>query len=152
LGPQSAPLTVTVSAPDRARRVLVVAPAESGQRVNLHPVGAAKNAVGFPGTGTDASLAYTVPAGTQMTGAQTTRERLARDNGMRLPRPSVPLPDQAAFGGGNAASGGLGFYFFGAAALIALFVAVMPGMAWALVTPARPGAAQPFLSLLERPG
>ena len=71
---------------------------------------------------------------------------------MRLPRPSVPLPGQAAFGGGDAAGGGLGFFFFGAAALVALLVVVMPGMAWALVTRARPAAAQPFLSVLERPG
>ena len=71
---------------------------------------------------------------------------------MRLPRPSVPLPGQAAFGGGDAASGGVGFFFFGVAALVALLVVVMPGMAWALVTRSRPAAAQPFLSVLERPG
>jgi hypothetical protein len=69
-----------------------------------------------------------------------------------VPRPSVPLPGQAAFGGGDAASGGLGLFFFGAAALIAMLIVVAPGMTWALVSPTQPAAAQPFLSLLERPG
>ena len=122
--------------------------------MNLQPVGPAHDAVSFPGTsvGPTTAPANTLLAGTQPTAAQKTTARLARERGMRLPRPSVPLPGQAAFGGGDAASGGVGFFFFGVAALVALLVVVMPGMAWALVTRSRPAAAQPFLSVLERPG
>jgi hypothetical protein len=122
--------------------------------MGLQPVEAATSAVGFAGTSVAPTTApaNTLLAGTQTAGAQKTTERPARESGVRPPRPSVPLPGQAAFGGGDAAGGGPGFFFFGAAALVALLVVGMPGMAWALVTRARPAAAQPFLSLLERPG
>jgi hypothetical protein len=151
--PESAPVAVAPLAPDRIRNVLVAAPAGPGQRMNLPPVGATNGAVRFAGTTTDAARApHTLLARTHTTGTQKTTERLAREHRAPLPRPSVPQPAEAGFGGGDAAGGGLGFSAFGAAALVALFVVVTPGMAWALVARARPAAAPPFLSLLERPG
>jgi hypothetical protein len=56
-------------------------------------------------------------------------------------------------GGAEAASGGLGsFFFFGVAALLALAALVVPGVIWTLATTARPVPPRPFLCLLERPG
>jgi hypothetical protein len=55
-------------------------------------------------------------------------------------------------GGAEAASGGLGFFFFGVAALLALAALVVPSVIWTLATTPRPVPPRPFLCLLERPG
>jgi len=54
--------------------------------------------------------------------------------------------------GGHVAAGGIGFFFFGAAGLLALVFLVELGALSALGVTARPPAPQPFVSLLERPG
>jgi len=56
-------------------------------------------------------------------------------------------------GGAEAASGGLGFFFFfGVAALLALAALVVPRVIWTLAATPRPVSPRPFLCLLERPG
>jgi hypothetical protein len=66
--------------------------------------------------------------------------------------PVIPLPATAPAGGGGAANGGFGLYFFGIPALLALAFLVAPRLAWTLRTTVRLIRPQPFLSLLERPG
>jgi hypothetical protein len=67
--------------------------------------------------------------------------------------PSGVPPVTGAFGsGGAAASGGMGFFFFGIAALLSLAFLLMSRVSWNLRATALPIAPQPFISLLERPG
>ena len=67
--------------------------------------------------------------------------------------PSVVPPVLGAYGsGGAAASGGMGFFFFGIAALLSLAFLLLSRASWNLRATALPIAPQPFISLLERPG
>jgi hypothetical protein len=68
-------------------------------------------------------------------------------------RQTVPLPAVSAFGGGGeAASGGLGLFFFGIAGLLVFSSLAVLGMSWALGATMRLPSPQPFICLLERPG
>jgi len=77
-----------------------------------------------------------------------------------VPGPQTPVanpsgvpPVTGAYGtGGAAASGGMGFFFFGIAALLSLAFLLMSRVSWNLRATALPIAPQPFISLLERPG
>jgi hypothetical protein len=67
--------------------------------------------------------------------------------------PTVVPPATGAYGtGGGAATGGLGIFFFGIAALLALAGLIVPRLIWRLGTTAPPAVAPPFLALQERPG
>jgi hypothetical protein len=80
-----------------------------------------------------------------------------RGSGFESPPPpakqSLPLPGVVTVGGGGeAASGGLGLFFFGIAGLLVLASLAVSGMSWALGATVRLPMPMPFISLLERPG
>jgi hypothetical protein len=66
--------------------------------------------------------------------------------------PSVIPPATGAYGGGGeAATGGVGF-FFGIAALLALAYLIVARLIWRIRSIVRVTAPQPYLCLQERPG